>query len=68
MKRKRFKKSFETGFATKNETLIRERGEKMNQTKTNTSPASFNLEEILWKDFLKQRKEEKEENEDEPLS
>lgn len=25
-------------------------------------------EEALWKDFLKQQKEEKEENEDEPLS
>lgn len=63
MKRKRFEKSFETGFATKSETLIRGRGEKMNQIKTNTSPASFNLEEILWKDFLNEQKKEKEEKE-----
>lgn len=38
----------------------------MSQTESNPPPASLNLEEVLWKDFLKTIKEEKE-NKDEPL-
>lgn len=46
--------------------MLIERGESMSQTESNHPPASLNLEEVLWKDFLKTIKEEKE-NKDEPL-
>ena len=40
--------------------MLIERGESMSQTESNHPPASLNLEEALWKDFLKTMKEEKE--------